>query len=83
MNKRQSKIYTRKEILKFANYGSWCKYVTVKKLGIWNDYEVFKPKRKSKQIAYTGFPLVILVKDRQIRWTTAKESIEILKDLDC
>lgn len=45
--------------------------------GEWNGYEVYDPDT-SKYGYYIGMPLVILVKDKEIRMSTPKEALEFL-----
>ncbi len=45
---------------------------------IWNGYQVFEPYFSKKDVSYNGFPLVILVKNNEIRMSTPEESIDYL-----
>ena len=69
-------MITEKKILNFALKRG---YDYVKKTDtVWKGYQVFKPCFDGVGVAYVGYPLVILVKDNEIRMSTADESLEIL-----
>ena len=57
-------------------------YSGVKKGKDWNGYEVYIPHYSSNKTAYVGYPLVILVKDGEIRMSDLDESIEYLNFTD-
>lgn len=54
-------------------------YTDVEYLNSWNGYEVYEPIMFEDEVAYIGLPLVILVKDDQIRMSTPEESMEQLQ----
>ena len=53
-------------------------YDNAKYLGEWNAFIVFEPIFNDKEEHYIGYPLSILVKDNNIRFTTEKECFEVL-----
>lgn len=64
------------KIQKFAQENG---YEKINYKGKWKDYEVFDPiYSESKEISYVGYPLMILVKNEEIRLTTPEESLELL-----
>ncbi|CAL7909873.1 hypothetical protein [Fusobacterium necrophorum] len=64
---------TLNKIVEFAkNQG----YDNVKFLKQWNGYSCYEPYF-SDGISFTGLPLVILVKEDEIRMSTPEESMEI------
>ena len=67
-----------KEILKFAKKFN-DEYVAIEKIGKWEGFTVYNPIRKGKGVAYTGYPLKLLVKEGKIRWTSPKEAIDIFR----
>ena len=75
VNKMIKTLSEKDKVLNFAK--KYDKYVSVLKTGEWKDYSIYTPKRASKSVCYTGYPLKILVKDNEIRWTTPQEALEI------
>lgn len=47
-------------------------------LGEWHSYKVYEPTFSNKEMHYTGYPLSILEKGKEIRFTTEKECFEVL-----
>ena len=69
-------MITEKKILNFALKRG---YDYVKKTDtVWKGYQVFEPCFDDDSVHMIGYPLVILVKDNEIRMSTADESLEIL-----
>lgn len=67
------------EIKKFAQDNG---YEGAEKTDVQFDgYVVYNPTFSSKGVNFVGYPLVILVKDNDIRLSTEDESLEILKML--
>lgn len=67
------------KILEFARKSI---FGTVRRLGVWEGYEVWEPGFSDNQPRFIGFPQFILIKGNTIRWTeTEEESISILKNL--
>lgn len=65
-----------KKILELARKNG---FHSVKRLGMWQNYNVYEPIFTDNEIHYIGFPQFILVKDRKIRWTKDyNESMDIL-----
>ena len=66
-----------KKIKEFAqNQG----YKGAKYIGKWKEYKVYEPYLDSKQVAFTGLPLVILVsKNGEIRMSTEDEAMDTLE----
>jgi len=54
-------------------------YDNAKYLGEWNTYTVFEPIFNDKEDHFIGYPLSILVKDNNIRFTTEKECFDVLE----
>ena len=55
-------------------------YETVEKLLPWNGYEVYEPIRHKDISSKIGPPLIILVKDETIRFSTVEEAFQQLHD---
>lgn len=55
-------------------------YETVEKLPPWNGYEVYEPIRHKDISSKIGPPLIILVKDETIRFSTVEEAFQQLHD---
>ena len=64
------------EIKKFAAEQGFRK---IAKSGTWNGYEVFEPVYE--EMAYVGYPILILVSDSEIRLSTIDESMQYIQDL--
>ena len=64
-----------KEILDYAREEG---YDSITKLGEWNGYIVYDPSFAGNETVYAGYPLVILVKDKEIRLSEEEECFEIL-----
>ncbi len=60
------------------NYAKSRGYDYVEDGGKWKDYDVYRPRYKGNEIRYVGYPLVILVKDEEIRMSTKVECFEYL-----
>ena len=69
-----------KRSLNFAK--KYDEYVSVKQIGEWNGYTVFSPIKKKKGVSFTGYPLKILIKQNEIRWSSPKEALEILNVIE-
>ena len=67
-----------KDILRYARKFD-DDFVAVEKIGEWQGYTVYSPIRSRKGVCCAGFPLRVLVKDGKMRWTSPKESIEIVR----
>ena len=50
-----------------------CGYDKATYVGEWQGYKVYKPELNGGEIAYTGLPVLILVKDGEGRITRGKE----------
>ena len=68
-------LATPPEITEFAKDNG---YDNAEYLGIWQDYKVFEPTFNDNNEHYIGYPLSILLKDGEIRFTTEKETFEVL-----
>jgi len=55
-------------------------YESAKYLYKWHDFDVYEPIFKANQTSFIGVPLVILVKDDNIRMSTVDEAFEQLDD---
>jgi len=55
-------------------------YETVEKLLPWNGYEVYEPIRHKDISSKIGPPLIILVKNDEIRFSTEEEAFQQLHD---
>lgn len=65
-----------KKILELARKNG---FHSVKRLGMWQNHNVYEPIFTDNEIHYIGFPQFILVKDGKIRWTKdCNESMDIL-----
>lgn len=53
-----------------------------KKIGAWNEYEVYRANRKSNKVSYTGYPLKLLVKGNSVRWSSPAEGITIFREME-
>lgn len=67
------------EITEFAKNHE---YDAVKQLEDWHDFKVYEPLFSGNEYAMVGLPLVILVRDDQIRMSTADEALQIIDDMD-
>jgi len=66
----------RKKVLQFAKTRG---YDSIRKRRkTWNGYDVYEPIYRKGVISYIGLPLVILVKENEIRLSTPQESFELL-----
>lgn len=54
-------------------------YDNAKYIGDWKSFKVFEPTFNDNEDHFIGYPLSILVKDKEIRFTTDKECFEVLK----
>ena len=64
---------------KIQNFAKENGYIKAIYKGEWKEYEVYEPiYSESEEVSYIGYPLMILVKDDQIRLTTPDESLELL-----
>ena len=55
-------------------------YETVEKLPPWNGYDVYEPVRHKGMSSKIGPPLIILVKNDEIRFSTEEEAFQQLHD---
>lgn len=53
-------------------------YDNAKYLGEWQNYKVFEPTFNDSEENFVGYPLSILVKDKEIRFTTEEECFKVL-----
>lgn len=67
------------DILKFAQKQG---YEQIQYLEKWRDYDVYEPMFNYDGISYIGLPLVILVKNNEIRMSTPEESFERIDDMN-
>lgn len=65
------------DILKFAKQQG---YDNVSYIGKWKDYEVYEPIFDYDGVSFVGLPLVVLVKENEIRMSTPKESLQQIND---
>jgi len=63
-----------RDIKKFANTHG---YDTVAFLKKWKGYDVYEPINEDNKISFVGLPLVILVKNSEIRMSTPEEALQI------
>ena len=58
-------------------------YVTVKKIGRWNNHDVYEPRLDPADgIPIIGIPVFILSRGGEVRTSTVEESMEIMDHLD-
>ena len=58
-------------------------YVTAKKIGRWNNYDVHEPLLDPADgIPITGIPVFILSRGGEVRTSTVEESMEIMDHFD-
>lgn len=58
-------------------------YVTAKKIGRWNNYDVYEPLMDPADgIPITGIPVFILSRGGEVRTSTPDESFKIMDNLD-
>lgn len=72
---------TKKDVEKWARENTDCNFDRLKKGYNWNGYEVWEEVYDKP--ATVGYPLVILVKDDEIRESTLDESLEYLDFSEC
>lgn len=63
---------------KIKEFAKQYDYADIELLGDWQSYKVYNLIKDKKETSYIGFPLVALVKDAGIRFSTREESLEIL-----
>ncbi len=69
-----------KKILELAQKSG---FHSVKRLGIWQNYNVYEPIFTDNEIHLIGFPQYILVRGGKMRWTKDyNESMDILDYFD-
>ena len=73
---RSKKMITDKQVLKYAKTRGYDKVTKCDKT--WDGYSIYEPGFNRKGSPKIGYPLVILVKDDEIRISTEDESLEIL-----
>ena len=50
-------------------------------IGKWKDYDVYEPVNNEEGLAFTGAPLVILLREGSVRMSTVDEAYEQFEDM--
>lgn len=68
-----------REIIKFAEE---CGYTGAVYLNEWRGYSCYEPTFSDEGISHVGLPLIIMVKDNEIRMSTPEEAMQHVDEFE-
>jgi len=69
------------DITKVMQFAKEQGYKTAEPIGSWRGYDIYEPIYSKDEVSYIGLPLMIMVKEDEIRMSTDDEALQQIDDL--